>query len=528
MTALRSYTTLDPNIWRFPQWKNRIFYPSGSFVALATYNPLDSEQVVFSYYVSLIDVAVDCVDDGTGNAIAGSGSFQPDSDSDWTLNSIYNTNPWVLAFDTTADAISADLIAKIDALTGLFPLLGIDSDIGLLFRADSDFRVKDSEQDSDILKAFHDAWAWDSDRDSEARRRLDSEVHERKAADSDLQIQIWDNDSDILMEIHDRKAADSDLWVADSEQDSDIRMLRHDAIGWDSDIRNYFMRRVDSDSDRLRNFIKRYTERDSDIALKFKQHDSDIAYLYLNGGASGSQGGNGFPVGTVMMFAHTAIPTGFHVCDGSTFSSVAYPELFTKLGDNLLPDLRGQFIRGWSDDNSVDPDGPRAPRSSQQDSFKAHTHTYVDQQSNSTDADWGSDRSTRSGDISRTSGSTGGDETRPKNIAMVFAIAMYQGAGAVYDSETIEAVLKIRLADYDSDLIALYNRTNFYSETYAPTTDQAVGSTLVVGSSSTLYDDIEVLLNGVQVTQWTASGTTFTFNFFIRGNQDVIVIKMRR
>ena len=69
---------------------------------------------------------------------------------------------------------------------------------------------------------------------------------------------------------------------------------------------------------------------------------------------------------------------------------------------------------------------------------------------------------------------------------------------------------------------------SFFTQTYAPTTDKTSGSTFTVGSSSALYDDIEVLLNGVQITQWTASGTTFTFNFFIRGNQDVIVIKMRR
>ena len=248
MAGIRTYTTLDPNIWRFPQWKNNIYYPAGTFVAQATYNPLDSEDVTFAYYVSLKDVDIDNKKDSLGNVIVDGGSWQPmDSDSDWKNHSIYSANPWALAFDTTLDTLSADLVAKVDALTGLFPLLGIDSDIALLYRADSDFRVKDSEQDSDILKAFHDAWSWDSDRDSEAQRRddsdrhdflaadsdlrewlkstdsdLDSEILARKAADSDLQIQIWDNDSDILMEIHDRKAADSDIR---RDVDSDILVL---------------------------------------------------------------------------------------------------------------------------------------------------------------------------------------------------------------------------------------------------------------------------------------------------------------
>jgi len=528
MTALRSYTTLDPNIWRFPQWKNRIFYPAGSFVAQATYNPLDSEQVTFSYYVSLIDIAVDCVDNGTGTAIAGSGSYQPDSDSEWVLNSIYNTNPWALAFDTTVDSISVDLIAKIDALTGLFPLLGIDSDIAILFRNDSDFRVKDSEQDSDILQARHDARKWDSDLKRWVSLRLDSEYRHGMDKDSDLRYAIVRLDLELDSEYRARKSADSDIWVKLRMHDSDIKMEIHDRKAGDSDVKKFLARRIDSDSDRLTNFIKRWKDRDSDVALKFTQHDSDIAYLYLNGGSGGSGGTNGFPVGTVMMYVSTALPAGFQVCDGSVFNPVAYPDLFTKLGSNIIPDLRGRFIRGWSTNNTVDPDGPRAPLTTQEDMVGPHTHNYQRSlfQDNGNGWNLGGDND---GDTRTVATAVNtGTETRPKNTALVFAIAMYDGAGAILDSDLINSVLTVRLADYDSDVNALYNRTNFFTQTYAPTIDRPSGSTFSVGSSSALYDDIEVLLNGVQVTQWTASGTTFTFNFFIRGNQDVIVIKMRR
>lgn len=531
MTGLRTYTTLDPNQWRFPQWKNNIFYPAGSFVAVATYNPLDSEDVTFAYYVSLLDVTADNKEDGAGNVIVTGGSYAPnDSDSDWINHSTYNTNPWALAFDTTVDTINADLIIKIDALTGLFPLLGIDSDVALLFRADSDFRVKDSEQDSDILQVLHDALASDSDYYRLITSHLDSEELARQSADSDLQIQIFDNDSDILMEIHDRKAADSDLQVQIWDNDSDILQRWHDTLGIDSDRDSDILVlhvRDDSDSDRLVNFIKRYTERDSDIALKFDQHDSDIDYLY-NNAVTSVNGNTGFPVGVIMAFAGTTMPPGFAIADGSSFDAIAYPELFAYLGENRLPDLRNQFLRGWNNDS----DGfgnNRIVGSTQSDQIRSHTHQYLLTTFQDGGNAWnlGGDNDGNQNPNGQT-GAVGGDETRPTNVSVVFGISMYTGAGIIYDSEVIESILNIRLRDYDSDLIALYNRTNFFTTTYAPTTDQPIGSTLVVGSSVTLYDDIEVLLNGVQVTQWSAAGTTFTFNFFIRGNRDEIVIKMRR
>ena len=550
MAGIRTYTTLDPNIWRFPQWKDHIFYPAGTFVAQTTINPVDSEDVTFTYYVSIKDVTADNKYDSSGTVIVDGGSWQPsDSDSDWINHSPYSTNPWAVAFDTTADAINADVLAQLAALNALYPLIGIDSDIAVLFRNDSDFTVKDSEQDSDILQTMHDALASDSDYYVIVTAHLDSEEHARKATDSDLQIQIWDNDSDILMEIHDRKAADSDLWVADSEQDSDIRMEIHDRKGADSDIRHdmdsdilVLHIRADSDSDRLTNFIHDYVERDSDIELKFDQHDSDIAYLYQH--TVNSVGNTGFPVGSIVQFATTTMPVGFTVCDGSTFNATTYPDLFQVLGSNVLPDLRGQFIRGWSDDNSVDPDGPRAALSTQTDSYKAHWHHVVRTGSSSgnlTDSnalakvgesivneyDYTAKGIAAEADEGRSS-TEGGDETRPKNVALVFGIAMYNGAGIIYDSDILDALIQIRLAKFDSDLNALYNRTDFHTETYEPTVNHSPGYVHTIAVDSTLYDDIEVQLNGVAVSQWTASTTDFTLNFTLRANIDVVTFKLRR
>jgi microcystin-dependent protein len=64
------------------------------------------------------------------------------------------------------------------------------------------------------------------------------------------------------------------------------------------------------------------------------------------------------PVGSVIMFAGTAAPTGWLLCDGSTLDSVANPQyanLFTAIGTTYggtgassfkLPDCRGIFVRG--------------------------------------------------------------------------------------------------------------------------------------------------------------------------------------
>ncbi|MGR8570349.1 phage tail protein [Escherichia coli] len=39
-------------------------------------------------------------------------------------------------------------------------------------------------------------------------------------------------------------------------------------------------------------------------------------------------------------------PTGWLKCNGAAFSSEKYPNLAKT---NKLPDLRGEFIRGWDD-----------------------------------------------------------------------------------------------------------------------------------------------------------------------------------
>lgn len=86
------------------------------------------------------------------------------------------------------------------------------------------------------------------------------------------------------------------------------------------------------------------------------------------------------PVGTVLPFSSTTAPTGYLLCDGSAVSRTTYASLFAVVstafgvGDGSttfnLPDLRGQFMRGWSTTSVQDPSGPRGVGNSQTDAFQ--------------------------------------------------------------------------------------------------------------------------------------------------------------
>ena len=52
-------------------------------------------------------------------------------------------------------------------------------------------------------------------------------------------------------------------------------------------------------------------------------------------------------VGTIIPFAGTVAPTGWILCNGSSFSEVDYPELYALLGNTkVVPDLRNKYLLG--------------------------------------------------------------------------------------------------------------------------------------------------------------------------------------
>ena len=64
--------------------------------------------------------------------------------------------------------------------------------------------------------------------------------------------------------------------------------------------------------------------------------------------------GSALPVGVPVPWPSATPPTGWLKCNGAPFSAEEYPELAKAYPTNKLPDLRGEFIRGWDDGRGVD------------------------------------------------------------------------------------------------------------------------------------------------------------------------------
>ncbi|EIE9178932.1 tail fiber protein [Escherichia coli] len=81
--------------------------------------------------------------------------------------------------------------------------------------------------------------------------------------------------------------------------------------------------------------------------------------------------GSALPVGIPVPWPASTAPTGWLKCNGASFSADQYPKLALVYPGLLLPDLRGEFIRGWDDERGVDTG--RALLSSQLDSVQNGT-----------------------------------------------------------------------------------------------------------------------------------------------------------
>ena len=165
------------------------------------------------------------------------------------------------------------------------------------------------------------------------------------------------------------------------------------------------------------------------------------------------------PTGAIVAWPSATLPSGWVECRGQSTSS--YPALAAIVGSNI-PDLRGEFIRGWDNGRSVD--SGRSIRAAQGEAYKSHNHTTVavgahthsigavgnhthsyynrnirddgDTDSSTDIADNGSTtRNTgaagshshsmgNAGSHNHTINSSGGSETRPRNIALMYIIKL--------------------------------------------------------------------------------------------------------
>ncbi|EFA4194611.1 phage tail protein [Escherichia coli] len=152
--------------------------------------------------------------------------------------------------------------------------------------------------------------------------------------------------------------------------------------------------------------------------------------------------GSALPVGVPVPWPSATPPTGWLKCNGAAFSAEEYPELAKAYPTNKLPDLRGEFIRGWDDGRGID--AGRVLLSIQTGMLEKHRHPVVANDGYDSKEVWelaaifrraytqgkGLDGTSAGGTLipsptlhTRGSvGNTGGSETRPRNIAFNFIV----------------------------------------------------------------------------------------------------------
>ncbi|EPC3712526.1 phage tail protein [Escherichia coli] len=145
-----------------------------------------------------------------------------------------------------------------------------------------------------------------------------------------------------------------------------------------------------------------------------------LAYLGLGEGSA-------LPVGVPVPWPSATPPTGWLKCNGAAFSAEEYPELAKAYPTNKLPDLRGEFIRGWDDGRGVD--SSRGLLTSQDHLFASHEH-WFDQYYALKSFDPTGGRFVVTADAfgelitanSISTVSVGGSETRPRNVAFNYIV----------------------------------------------------------------------------------------------------------
>lgn len=147
--------------------------------------------------------------------------------------------------------------------------------------------------------------------------------------------------------------------------------------------------------------------------------------------------GSALPVGVPIPWPLAAAPAGWLKCNGAAFTAVQYPKLAIAYPGLKLPDLRGEFLRGWDDGRGVD--SGRVLQSMQDHLIQLHSHYMYTQgaaggtvwapldnnQYSQTNGDSAVGNGTTAGQwTSQTMGPVGnhGAETRPRNVAFNYIV----------------------------------------------------------------------------------------------------------
>lgn len=135
--------------------------------------------------------------------------------------------------------------------------------------------------------------------------------------------------------------------------------------------------------------------------------------------------------GDIKITARISAPPGWLKANGAAVSRTTYAALFAAIGTTYgsgdgfntfnLPDLRGEFVRGWDDGRGVD--SGRNFGSRQLDEIKEHSHLSPTFGGGSGNYQVGS-QNKKSYDYvdAAPTEKTGGTETRPRNVALLYVI----------------------------------------------------------------------------------------------------------
>ncbi|EHF1955878.1 phage tail protein [Klebsiella pneumoniae] len=141
--------------------------------------------------------------------------------------------------------------------------------------------------------------------------------------------------------------------------------------------------------------------------------------------------GSALPVGVPVPWPSATPPTGWLKCNGAAFTASQYPKLALAYPALKLPDLRGEFIRGWDDGRGID--AGRTLLTAQADELRSHNHRFINEygtpstnfiaftDQNSEGVDGGLREGSRAWTYI-TMEKTGGSETRPHNVAFNYIV----------------------------------------------------------------------------------------------------------
>ena len=135
--------------------------------------------------------------------------------------------------------------------------------------------------------------------------------------------------------------------------------------------------------------------------------------------------------GEICFFARNTAPTGFLKANGAAISRTVYASLFAAIGTTFgggdyattfnLPDLRGEFVRGWDDGRGVDVG--RVLGSAQAGGIQSHTHEDGVQQTGTVGTGYPGSFQGGAGYLyNKITAASGGTETRPRNVAALACI----------------------------------------------------------------------------------------------------------